>query len=477
MRFREALAWAEEHGQVIRIDAPVDPYVELPGVVNTLERSSPNRETPALLFENIKGVPGGRVLCNLFASPDRLMTFLNLPPRGSAAHKEQFLRALSHPIAPEVLASGPCKQNIKRDGIDVARLFPAITTTPQEPAPYYQPLVVSRNPETGGMNVGEYRVMIKGPDELVLNIRREQHIGAQFELAKARQEPFPVAIVMGAEPAAYVAASTKLPYGYSEWDFTGALLGRPLELVRAETSDLLVPAHAEIVLEGHIYPPYATTTEGPKEEYMGYPGAPQPNPIFKVECVTYRDQPIEYSLLAAGSDTYNLLLGAETRVYQILKEFAPGFFLDAAVVAATAWHWVVIQVKKQTYLQEGLQINAALAAFAALTYLDTVIVVDEDVNIYDINDVIWAICTRCNPTGGVHVLPEGRTHRDVPIGAVRERTHGVVRGKMIIDATVPIAYKDLMKTEGLPYFQRSRFQQADLKQYLSPEWLKKLNLA
>lgn len=477
MRFREAIDWAEAHGQLVRVQTPVDPCVELPGVVNTLERSMPNREAPALLFEQIKGIPGGRVLSNLFGTPSRLMELVGLPPRTSPAYKERFLAALQRPVPPVVAEGAPCKENVVRSGLDVGRLFPAITTTPQEPAPYYQPLVVSRDPQTGKMNVGEYRVMIKGPDELVVNIRREQHIGAHFEAAKAKCEPFPVAIVMGAEPAAYLAASTKIPYGYSEWEFTGALLGRPLEVVRAELSELLVPVHAEIVIEGHIYPPYETVAEGPKEEYMGYPGAPQMCPVMKVECVTFRNNPIEYSMLAGGSDTYNLLLGAEARVYQLLKDFAPGFFLDAAVVSPTAWHWMVIQVDKQSYLQEGLQINAGLAAFGAMAYLDAVIVVDKDVNIYDLNDVVWAICSRCNPAKGLHVLPEGRTHRDVPIAAVEERTRGIVKGKMIIDATVPTIYRDLKKTESLPYFERSRFQPADLRQYLSEDWLRRLGLS
>ena len=162
--------------------------------------------------------------------------------------------------------------------------------------------------------------------------------------------------------------------------------------------------------------------------------------------------------------------------YRYVKAIEPTFVLDAALTRGSAhWHHGIIQLKKDTPDREGQQIQVALAAFGFSVYLETITLVDEDVDLYDMDAIDWAVTTRCNPKEQVHVLPEAKTHRNNPIAGVRSLIPGdsVVKAKMIVDATIPWKYKTIKKEGIPPLFMRARFQDTPLEDYLSPEDFKR----
>ncbi|MBI3076433.1 MAG: UbiD family decarboxylase, partial [Deltaproteobacteria bacterium] len=472
---REGLALAEALGELVRVRQEVDPRFELFGVVMTLDRCDP---TPALLFERPTGY-ASPVCAQLLATRRRLARMLGFP-EDPLAFKRRWLETLDQTIAPVLVPRGPCQGRVVREEIDLLRLFPIPWNSPDTGGPYLEPLVVSKDPETGSRNVGMYRCMIAGPDRVTLNMRREGGGGSHLYQAQALGRPFPVALVIGGPPALYVAGYTKLPYGQDEYGLAGALLGRPVELVRCLTVDLEVPASAEIVIEGTIWPPYEEVDEGPFPEYLGCLGTLLRRPYLRVSAVTCQPQPILYAITSHSRDDVVVqeLINAAMH-YKALTGFAPGFVQDACLTPGSGtWHHLVVKVRKEHPLHEGLQISVAQAAFSLSVHLDLVVLVDEDIDIYDMREVDWAICTRCNPARQVYLLPEGRTHRNVPIAAAREHLGDgrTVKGKWIIDATIPFEYRAGEKTPGVSFFDRTRYQPVDLRKFLEPGDLRRLGL-
>jgi len=463
---RSAIRFAEEMGELVRIKKEVDMQYELAGVVAAFESSY----APALLFEKIKGYPGVSVCANLMAERSRALKLCGLPEE-PLKFKEKLLKIIEAPIEPRIVKDGPCKENIVKEKIDVLKLLPGILAEVHQKNYYFQPIVVSKDPDTGVRNVGMYRTMVAGSNKLTVNIRRESHIGSHYYRVKERNQPFPVAIVVGLDPATYLGAITKVPYGYDEYGLAGAFRGSPIDLVKCETVDLEVPATSEIVIEGEILPPYEEVSEGPWPEYARYLSNPIKRPYMTVKAVTFRNNPINYVIIAGLKDNYPWRLANDAMLYKVLKDHAADFVVDVYLTPGSLhWHHAIVKVRKTDKLQEGLQKNVGLAAFQWAPYLDMVVLVDEDVNIYDLNEVDWAICTRCNPKEQMFILPEARTHANIPIAGIREE---VVKSKLIIDATVPWKYKVKEKIPGVPYFTKSQWKKVNLKDYLEKKDLEK----
>jgi 2,5-furandicarboxylate decarboxylase 1 len=282
--------------------------------------------------------------------------------------------------------------------------------------------------------------------------------------------------VIGVEPAIYVTANAKLPYGYDELACAGALRREPVEVVKCKSIDLEVPAHAEVVIEGEFRPPFDLGEEGPWPEYLRYLGMPIQPPIMHITAITYRRDPINVVFIpGTGGGEASFGLANQAQFLRVLKDFAGDFVLDAFLTPSSAFHQGVIKVRKTEAHHEGLQINVALAAFHFSPYLDAVTLVDEDINIYDLADVDWAICSRCNPGRQFHILPEGRSHQINPIVGVRELSGGVIgKAKLIIDATIPWEYKVREVSPGITFFTRSRWSDVDLAEYVNGDNLRKL---
>jgi 4-hydroxy-3-polyprenylbenzoate decarboxylase len=295
---RDWITEIEKADLLKRISAKVDWDLE----VSAISRRVTDQEGPALLFENIKDYENSickKILVNGLGSRKQMALALNLPLESSYRDIVRHIKdRLELRVDPVKLTTGPVKENIiKGDEVDLY----------QFPVPKYNSLdggryintrghVVTMDPDTGEMNVGIYRGMI-GDDNRSIPVlmQRSQHWGLHFTKYEKRGEPMPVAVALGCDPILMICASTAVRHpGCSEYDVAGGLYGEPLELVKCETSDLWVPASAEIIIEGKIDPDPATyQMEGPFGEFTGfYGGAQQPKPTIKVECITYRNDPI-----------------------------------------------------------------------------------------------------------------------------------------------------------------------------------------
>lgn len=456
----------EEKGEVLTISKEVDSDRELAALVVEVDKLP---YAPAVVFERVKGFKH-RMGGNLFSERKRTCELLSMPS-DPVGFKEAYIKAMENPLPPRIVSDGPCKGEVFTKNFDALKIVPSLKATEDCGGRYYQPIVITKDPVTGQRNMGVYRAMLIGENKVIINIRPETHIGIQFRRAVEKNIPFEVALILGASPEVYIAAVTKMPLGADETGLAGALRGKPLDLVKCESLDLEVPADAEFVIEGVVEPPYELATEGPWPEFLKYLSIPQKRPILRIKALSHSASPINYAVIAGTKENYNLRISNNVAFYKFVKALEPNFVVDATLTPGSAyWHHGVIKVRKDTPDREGLQINIALAAFGFSMYLETIIIVDHDVDILNMNEIDWAICTRCNPSEQLHILPEGRTHRNNPIAGVRELDPEsfVGKAKLIIDATVPWRYRTVKRGE-LPLFDRARFKQLDLKDYLSSQ--------
>lgn len=471
---RAVIDYYRQKGELVQIEKDVDSECELAGIISALN-SLPR--TPGVLFKSVKGY-GFPVAACILSERDRTCEILGLPA-SPVEFKEAFIEATENPIPPVKVSGGPCKEKIYTRGFDALSLVPSIKATPDDGGKYFQPIVITKDPETGVHNMAMNRAMLLGDNTVILNVRNETGVGHDFRKYKKGRKPFEVALVIGAPLEMYIGAATKLPLGQDEMGLVGALRGRPVEVVKCETIDIYVPAEAGFVLEGVAEPPYELGAEGPWPEFLKYLSIPQQKPLVKIKALTLRKDAVGYAVVAGTKENYNLRISNDVAFYKYVKALEPNFVVDAVLTPGTAhWHHGIVQVKKDDYDFEGLQTHVAMAAFGFSVYLETITLVDEDVNILDMNEIDWAVTTRCNPSEQIHIIPEVKTHRNNPIAGARELMDGssVAKAKMIIDATVPWKYKNLRSGTKLPLFEKARFQKVDLGNYLSPEdyprWIK-----
>ena len=318
---RQWMAQLEQHGELRRIKAEVDWDRE----IGAITRRMLEKKGPALLFENIKGYASGRCT-KLFASSlgsrSRLALALGFPRDATNRELVQYVMQKNREtIAPVMVDTGPVKDVIVR-GKDIDQTeFPVPKWHYLEGGRYIHTFtsIVTKDPDTGVMNVGLYRGMIGQKDTSpFLLIKGGQHWGAHFVKWAARGQPMPVACVIGWDPIMSFLSGSPLPSGVCEYDVMGGYRGEPAQLVRCETVDLAVPASAEIVIEGTISDdPSTYEQEGPFGEFTGYVSdLPTPRPSMKISCITHRRDPIFYGSLEGtlpGSYSENSVMSSVQR--------------------------------------------------------------------------------------------------------------------------------------------------------------------
>ncbi|WP_077530172.1 4-hydroxy-3-polyprenylbenzoate decarboxylase [Vreelandella utahensis] len=415
---RDFISQLEQQGELKRITAEVDPRLEMTEIADRTLR----REGPALLFENPTGhdMP---VLANLFGTPKRvamgmgrdsveslreigeLLAFLKEPepPKGfrDAFDKMPIFRQVMK-MGPKIKRSAPCQEVVlEGDDVDLYQL-PVQTCWPEDAGPLITwPLVVTRGPEKERQNMGIYRQQRIGRNRLIM--RWLAHRGGAQDFQQWQQqnpgEPFPVAVALGADPATILAAVTPVPDTLSEYAFAGLLRGSRTELVNTGVGDLQVPAGAEIILEGYIYPD-DTAPEGPFGDHTGYYNEVETFPVFTVERVTHRKNPIYHSTYTGRPPDEPAVLGValnEVFVPILRKQFPEivDFYLPPE---GCSYRMAVVTMKKQ-YPGHAKRVMMGVWSFLRqFMYTKFVIVVDDDINARDWQDVIWAITTRMDPT-------------------------------------------------------------------------------
>ena len=412
---RDFIAGLESRGELVRIAAEVDPNLEITEICDRTLRA----KGPALLFENPKGsdIP---LLGNLFGTPERvalgmgeesvealrevgkLLAFLKEPdpPKGIKDAWNSlpvFKKVLD--MAPRTTRSAACQQE-RWDEVDLSRL-PVQTCWPGDAGPLITwGLVITRGPHKKRQNMGIYRQQVIGPNKTIM--RWLSHRGGALDFREWQQthpgKPFPVAVALGADPATILAAVTPIPDSLSEHAFAGLLRGERTLLATAQLSDLQVPASAEFVLEGYLYPD-ETAPEGPFGDHTGYYNEVDEFPVFTIERVTHRKNPIYHSTYTGRPPDEPAILGValnEVFVPILQKQFPEitDFYLPPE---GCSYRMAVVSMKKQ-YPGHAKRVMMGVWSFLRqFMYTKFVIVVDDDVNARSWEDVIWAITTRMDP--------------------------------------------------------------------------------
>jgi 4-hydroxy-3-polyprenylbenzoate decarboxylase len=442
-------------GQLATARQPVDAHAELAAVYR---RSAAG---PALLFENVKGfaIP---VVVGILASRERTALLM-----GSTIERLPFdlLEALNHTRPPVTVETAPCQEVVIRPPFDLRRLIPAPAHTQRDAGPYItMGLVRARDPETGASDVTIHRLCMQGPDTLSIYFVPGRHIDQFRAKAERLGQPLPVSISIGLDPAIYLAAcfeSPAVPLGFDELTVAGGLRHRPVELVDCVSVAAQAIARAEIVIEGEILPGVRiredsqTLTGYSMPEFAGAMGVAQPElPVIRVTAVTHRRSPILQTLIAP-SEEHTALVGIPTEVsiLRAVENSMPGLLRGVYSHSSGGGKFLaILQIGKRSPADEGRQRQAALTAFAAFPELKHVILVDEDVNIFDSNDVLWAMTVRYQGDADTVFIPGLRGAALDPSRAPDGTTC-----KTIFDCTVPFQLKER--------FRRAEFMDVDLEKY------------
>ncbi|MDE2197096.1 MAG: 4-hydroxy-3-polyprenylbenzoate decarboxylase [Gammaproteobacteria bacterium] len=414
---RDFLSQLEARGELKRVGAPVDPYLEMTEICDRVLKQG----GPALLFEKPKGhrIP---VLGNLFGTPQRvalgmgqdsvealrevgkLLAMLREPepPKGlkdAWAKLGVFRQVFNMP--PREVSKAPCQENrMQGAAVDLDK-FPIQTCWPGDAGPLITwGLTVTQGPHKPRQNLGIYRQQLIGKNRLIM--RWLAHRGGALDFRDWQQahpgEPFPVAVALGADPATILGAVTPVPDTLSEYSFAGLLRGARTEVVKCVTSDLMVPASAEIVLEGYIRPE-DVAPEGPFGDHTGYYNEVENFPVFTVTHITHRDDPIYHSTYTGRPPDEPAVLGValnEVFVPILQKQFPEitDFYLPPE---GCSYRIACVSMKKQ-YPGHAKRVMFGIWSFLRqFMYTKFIIVTDDDVNVRDWKDVIWAVATRMDP--------------------------------------------------------------------------------
>jgi UbiD family decarboxylase len=378
------------------VSRPVDPAYEITALVVKLEKEG--RRRPVMLFENVKG-SAFPVLTNLHASRSRLAAAIGAAPE---AMLPTYLRAMERPIPPRTVATGPVKEVVRR-GKDVdLGLLPQIVHHQGDAGPYVTAAIsFARDPASDTWNCAYNRLMLQGRDTTSIHLTLGKHLWEFSKIAEARGEPLPVAFAIGVHPAIALGALAIGSIDEDERAIMGALLGEPLELVKCETSDVLVPAHAELVLEGEILPA-ARVAEGPFGEFTGYSLGERQREVVRYTAITHRRDAMFQDITVAHLD--HMLLSTipmEANLYRAVRAMIPS--IRAVRVPSPFTCYVSIEQRLP-----GQAKNAIMAVLGADLYMKRVVVVDHDVDVFDDRQVNWAIATRCQPDRDITIITNAR---------------------------------------------------------------------
>jgi UbiD family decarboxylase len=441
---REYISQVEALGALRRIDG-ADPRFEIGGIT---EVAAGQPDCPALLFDDIKGFAKGfRVFTNATTNAQRAALALGLDPRLrplDALKAWMARRQTLRMIAPVAARNAAWLQNSARDEDVNLGKFPAPFWHKQDGGPFIGSgsLVIMRDPESGWINASIYRAQVHGRHRVTIQFDHAGRHGAIIARKYwDRGEPCPVAVVNGEDPALFIAGFEYLPEAVSEYEFAGAIKGAPIEVFAGPASGLPIPALAEIVLEGELMPPtQETLLEGPFGEFTGYYAADKrPCPVMLVTAAHHRDDPILLGSPPMKPPRFHF--GLPFRAAGIWSNLEAAGVTDIAGVWQHVAQLMTVVALRQRY--DGHAKRAALLA-AAQSYMGRlVVVVDEDVDPSDINDVMWAITTRCEPSEQVDIVRNAWSSALDPRIPPEARERGVTaHSKLIIEAVKPFAWKD-----------------------------------
>jgi len=439
MDLRGFLEVVRKGDELYEIRRAVDPVRELGAVLNACERAG-----KAAFFHSVKGfdIP---VTGALLSSQRRIALALGC---GVSEVGARMAAATGRPIKPQPhQGAAPC-QEVKVKDPDLTR-WPIPTHSPLDPAPFITAgVVIARDPESGRHNLSYNRMQIYGRDRAGISMNIWRHIKACFDKLEPKKQNLPFCVAIGPDPAVMMAGAFR--YDGDEYEIAGSLRGAPIPVVRALTCDVMVPASAEIVLEGEVLAG-ERQMEGPMAEFTGHYSGADPKHVARITAITHRAQPIFQTMNGGGYEHVSLgnMITREPLLERFVRHISPR--VKAMHLPPYAAGFTAIVSLDQP--EPGEARNVALAAMAAHVNFKTVIVVDADVDIFDPADVLWALATRARWDRGVVPVPGAHGNELDP----SSDEHGIV-AKVIIDATLP--------AEKRKRYLKVAYPPVDLKKYL-----------
>jgi UbiD family decarboxylase len=382
--------------ELLIVSRPMDPAYELTAAVVKLEKEA--RRRPVIVFENVTGTRFP-VLTNLHASRSRLALAMSCAPEDML---RTYLRAMDQPVPPRVVPTGPVKEVILRGAEVDLHALPQIVHHEGDAGAYLTAAIsFARDPASETWNCAYNRLMVKGRDTTSIHLTAGKHLWEFQRIAESRGESLPVAFAIGVHPAIALGALAIGSIDEDERAIMGGLLGEPLELVKCETSDVLVPAHAELVIEAEILPG-ARTPEGPFGEFTGYSLGERAREVMRVTAITHRRGAYFQDITVAHLD--HMLLSTipmEANLYRAVRAMVPS--VKAVRVPGPFTCYVSLEQRLP-----GQAKNAILAVLGADLYMKRVVVVDQDVDVFDDRQMTWAIATRCQPDRDITIITHAR---------------------------------------------------------------------
>ena len=458
-------------GQLLESDVEVDPKAELAGVYRYVGAGGtvarPTKKGPAMIFNNVKDHPDARVAIGVLASRKRAAALLDAAPEDLG---KLLYRSVENPIPPILTdKAAPCQEVIHRatdPGFDLYKLVPAPTNTPDDAGPYItMGMCYATHPDTGLSDVTIHRLCIQGKDELsIYFVPGARHIGAMADRAEELGKPLPISISIGVDPAIEIGSCFEpptTPLGYDELAVAGAIRGEPVKLCNCLTVNQRAIANAEYVIEGEVVP--GVRVQEDQNSHTGYampefPGYTGPASgqcrLIKVKAVTHRKNPIMQTCIGPSEEHVSMAgIPTEASIFAMIEKAMPGKLLNVYCPSAGGGKYMaILQFRKTQASDEGRQRQAALLAFSAFSELKHIFLVDEDVDPFDVSDVLWAMNTRFQGDADIITIPGVRCHpldpSNDPSCSPSIRDHGIAC-KTIFDCTVPYDQKER--------FHRSRF--------------------
>ena len=460
---RDWLAEAEGLGEV-RVLRGIPWDLDMGAITELVGRQ---RERPALLFDDIPGYPSGhRVLTNPVGSWSRFALAMGLPPGLGAMQILQEWRSRSKEmrlLPPRFVASGPVMENVLQgEEVDLLK-FPVPKWHEKDGGRFIGTgdVIITRQRDGDWVNLGTYRVMVHDRNRAGLMVVPIHHGYWHMQEWFARGEPMPVAIVVGMDPLLFLVSASEHPAGTCEYDWAGAIRGEPVDVMPGPITRLPIPAGAEIVLEGFI-DPEERLPEGPFGEFTGYyAGGVRPQPVVRVEAVYYRNNPIILGVppLKPPNVTtqYRDIVVRSSLLWDALE--ASGV-PDVAGVWCHIAHFIIAIAVRQRYPGHAKQAGR-IAAACGPGMNRYFVVVDEDIDVTDLDEVLWAMCTRVDPDRDIEILPALASTALDPMIPPERKAHPVAP-RVVIDATRPYEWRDR--------FPEVVASSAELKQQVLSRW-------
>ncbi|MEM4524512.1 MAG: menaquinone biosynthesis decarboxylase [Archaeoglobaceae archaeon] len=437
---REFMERLEKENELARINTELSPILEITEVTNRVVKKGGK----ALLFERPKGysIP---VLTNVFGSEKRMLMALEVKSFDEIGNRIisilkkrpssifDAIRSIEHfkdllSMSPKKVKNAPCQE--KR--AESLEKFPILKCWPKDGGRFITlPVVITKDPISGELNAGVYRMQVF--DEKTTGMHWQVHKHGAENLRKAKDmgmDKIEVAVAIGVDPAVLYSATAPVPEGVSEFAFAGFLRGEKVEMVECETVDLMVPATAEIVLEGFVRVD-ELRIEGPFGDHTGYYTPPEPYPVFHIENITHRENPIYHATIVGKPPMEDAWLGKATeRIFLPLIKFLNPEIVDMNLPVEGGFHGIAIVSIKKRYPGQAKKVMYSLWGLGMLSLTKIIIVVDEDINVHNIGEVLWAISTRFDPARDALLLPPS------PTDALDHSAYiQCLAGKLGIDAT------------------------------------------